>query len=210
MYCDTSTVNCTLRSHASLSSFDEVRHGDLTLHDPALAALWEPVAVFSGLKFSLLVSGVRTSFVYTSAANWHPNHCFVLQFTAISLQKRSLCKTKVKLSNAPMPCFFFHFSVHIWKQEMEEQHCKLYQKTSVNCNLWILRPLHRRLHGSVHKQKWCYIYALYTDGSFSHADCSFVDSPGVAHRGKVPSPTASRPHRLFRQLHASALTFLRG
>lgn len=39
---------------------------------------------------------------------------------------------------------------------------------------------------------------------FSHADCSFVDSPGVARRGTPPSPTASRPRRLFRQLRTSA------
>lgn len=49
-----------------------------------------------------------------------------------------------------------------------------------------------------------HLNSVYFNISFSHEACSFVGPPGAAHTGKSALLTASRPQRLFRQLHISA------
>lgn len=59
MYCDTSTVNCTLHSHASLSLFHEARRGDVTPRDLASSEhgsrlFFKSAATSQVFRFSLL------------------------------------------------------------------------------------------------------------------------------------------------------------
>lgn len=109
-------------------------------------------------------------------------------------------KCKAYKENCTQPCQSF---ISLWSEPTRRDPAICHVLfclfgAGLSFSIWILTLLIESVVVLQH------LFTVHGSMSFSQTDYRFKDSYGVTHRANSASLTASRPHRLFRQLHTSA------